>query len=554
MIVVRAELDLEAQPTKSAAYIPAGATPADLAAFAEAQIPVVQGFEAVGTPIGTAEFVNEFLEERVQRLDLLASRVIALKAQSQTVSKPVSLQGLFAITRLCIPATFSHLLRTVYPSVILPYARRVDEIVIRTTLQAGGFPVLAAADPGDPERQRTAERLFLRIPHGGMGIYRCTANSRAAFLGGAALTCDTVSDLGMDVTKPEFAQLPYVREHKEALEWIQQRLPDCAEIEKWTLNSIFGASEQKIQRLIMQELAKADLKDILASFPDSDVGRRRRAEFQECGEPKAGAWVQARASDPLCVLNNGEFWIGFALRLGLAHRLYPEVSPNAICKACKSPVGGDLPFHAFGPCSKAARRQRNLRHTAIKNRIATCERTALPGTTIIMEPSVVAITGALPTAQKYAKSRADIFSRPPNSLGYIIDVTVVDATSGPAPATNTSYEAGKGTEQAFDDKVTKYTQKRFNNLTKSQFRAAAFDIRGAPSRSTLRYLKELKFRESQSNRSIPRSVIASRLYQRVSVAIIQSVAYNVMEFRLLRVPVAVPVAGPLAGPVAVAAG
>jgi len=552
MTAVRAELDLEAQPTKSAAHIPAGATPADTAAFAAAHIPVVQGIDAVGTPIGTPEFVNNFLEERVQRLDRLASRVIALKAQSQTVSKPVSLQGLFAITRLCIPATFSHLLRTVYPSVILPYAQRVDEIVVRTALQAGGLPVLATADPEDSERQRTAERLFLPVPMGGMGLYRCSANSRAAFLGGAKLTCDTVRDLGMDATKPEVAQLPYVREHREALEWIQQHLPDCAEIEKWTLGSIFGASEPKIQRFIMQELAKADLKDILASFPDSDAGRRKRAEFMECGEPKAGAWVQARASDTLCVLTNGEFWVGFAMRLGLAHRLYPEVSPNAICKACNCPVGHDLPAHAFGPCSKPARRGRNLRHTAIKNRIATCERTALPGTTVIMEPSVFAVTGVAPTAQKYARSRADIFSRPPNSLGYVIDVTVVDATSGPAPATNTSYKAGKGTEQAFDNKMTKYTQKRFK-LTKSQFRAAAFDIRGAPSTSTLRYLKELKLRESESNRSIPRSVIASRLYQRVSVAIIQTVAINVMEFRLLRVPVAVPVAGPLAGPVAVAA-
>ena len=551
--VVYAELDLEAQPTKSAAFIPAGATEADTQALAAARIPITRGIDAVGTPLGSTEFVREFLEQRVQELDRLASRVIALKARSQTVSKPVPLQGLFAVTRLCIPATFSHLLRTVYPSVILPYAERVDEIVARTALLAGGLTTVAAAPPADPERQRTVQRLFLRCQLGGMGLFSCATNARAAFLGSAALTCETVRDLGIDAIKPDVAQLPYVRELKSAIEWLQQRLPDSAEIKNWTLNSIVGARRQHLQHFISAELAKADLADILASFPDTEEGRRGRAVFQECGQPKAGAWVQARASDPHCVLNNGEFWIGFAMRLGLDHKLYPEVSPHAVCKACKKPIGHSIPGHCFGECSMPARRGRNLRHTALKNSIATVERNAVPGTNIIMEPFVAAATGAVPTESRFAKSRADVFSRPPGSLGYIVDATIVDATLGPAPATNTSYEAGKATEQAFAEKVTQYTSTRFN-LDVGRFRAAAFELRGAPSKSTLNYLKEIKNRESNCNKSTPRSVIACRLYQRVSVAILRAIAYNVMEYRCWKVPVAVPVVPPAAVPAAGAAG
>ena len=81
------------------------------------------------------------------------------------------------------------------------------------------------------------------------------------------------------------------------------------------------------------------------------------------------------------------------------------------------------------------------------------------------------------------------------------------------------------------------------DLDPRSFRAAAFDIRGAPSKSTLAYLKEIKNRESKFNPKTPRSVIACRLYQRVSVAIQRAIAYNIMEFRLWRVPVAVPVLG-----------
>ena len=158
-----------------------------------------------------------------------------------------------------------------------------------------------------------------------------------------------------------------------------------------------------------------------------------------------------------------------------------------------------------------------------------------------MEPFVTATTGAVPTDAKFAKSRADVFVRPPGSLGYIVDATIVDATLGLEPAPNTSYEAGKATEQAFDEKVTQYTSERFI-LDKQRFRAAAFDFRGAPSKSTLVYMKEIKHREIKANPKTPRSVIACRLYQRISVAIQRAIAYNVMEYRLWRVPVAVPVA------------
>ena len=118
---------------------------------------------------------------------------------------------------------------------------------------------------------------------------------------------------------------------------------------------------------------------------------------------------------------------------------------------------------------------------------------------------------------------------------------------------NTSYEAGKATETAFTAKVTQYTSTRFSGLDPRRFRAAAFELRGAPSKSTLVYLKEIKHREISHNKSTPRSVIACRLYQRVSVAIIRAIAYNVMEYRCWRVPVAVPVAAPAAVPAAGAA-
>ena len=68
------------------------------------------------------------------------------------------------------------------------------------------------------------------------------------------------------------------------------------------------------------------------------------------------------------------------------------------------------------------------------------------------------------------------------------------------------------------------------------------------------YLREIIDRESSKCEGLThKSIIASRLYQRVSVAIQKSVAYNILEYRYWRVPVRVPtvqlpVAAPLAAP------
>ena len=45
-------------------------------------------------------------------------------------------------------------------------------------------------------------------------------------------------------------------------------------------------------------------------------------------------------------------------------------------------------------------------------------------------------------------------------------------------------------------------------------------------------------RESTSKPMTPKSVIAARVYSRISVAIQRAIAYNTMEFRLWRVPAA----------------
>jgi len=290
------ELDLTAQRAKCSGHIPAGPTATDRAAFAAAGIPLTDsvadaesdGVMATGTPVGSAQYVKATLDAAVAKLEQLAASVMGLKTQALALGKQlaVPLQGLFAIVRLCLPSTFSHFMRTVYPSIVRPFAERVHEIVLKAALEACGLPALAAADARNAERRAVARRLFLVVPLGGMGVYSCAANVDAAFLGSAALTCETVRDLGVSPLDAGAAGTPYITELRNALARVQARLPNCDEVKGWTVESLLSKRQPRVQHIISAELAKVELAEIMAAFPDTEQGRQAQAEFAECGAPK----------------------------------------------------------------------------------------------------------------------------------------------------------------------------------------------------------------------------------------------------------------------------
>ena len=554
--VVRQELDLEAQPSKSEAYVSGGATQEDLESLRAVGIPYSNGVMATGTPVGTREYVERFLEHRVSDLMRLAQEIRSLRdaARDPKFGEPVSTQGLFALVRLCVPSTFSYLLRTVYPSVIAPYAKRVDDVVTKLALDVIGFHDLTTADFLESTKgQIVTRRLFLAIPRGGMGLFSCVDNMQAAYVGSAALTCSLLRDLGVDPATEAAATCAHVQELGDAITALRTRLPKCDEIAQWTIASILKQSQPERQRFVSARLAEASAAHIRTLFPETSEGRRDLVEFAECGAPKAGAWLAVRSLDKMSTLTNGEYWIASAFRLGITEQLYPHVPPSAVCKGCKHPIGPDVARHALS-CSKQGRRGRHIRHTALKYAIQALEARSEAGTWVLNEPNVAACLDIRPSKDEYRGSRGDAFVRTPSGANYVVDVTIVNAASDYEHA-NITFKAGEETEQAFKDKVAQYSEERFPTMdAKANLRIAAFDVRGGASKGTLDYLREIIDRESSKCEGLThKSIIASRLYQRVSVAIQKSVAYNILEYRYWRVPVRVPtvqlpVAAPLAAP------
>ena len=174
------------------------------------------------------------------------------------------------------------------------------------------------------------------------------------------------------------------------------------------------------------------------------------------------------------------------------------------------------------------------------------------GTHVINEPNIKAQLGVNTSLPKWDRSRGDVGVRTADGRSlYIVDVTIVDATLSLKP--NKPYKMGEGTEEAFCTKVAEHTERFPDSDVAKNLRVGNCDLRGGLGKGFLAYLKELNAREHRNNKHIRKSVIASRNYQRISVAIQRCVAYNVAEYRYWRVPVAAPAARAESLPVAAAA-
>ena len=397
---------------------------------------------------------------------------------------------------------------------------------------------LASADPRSPSFVAAGQRLFLPVILGGMGLFSCVRNMDAALLGSALLTCDLVRELRGDASPaPTVADdIPYVLEHRAALERVRASVPGSVELQQWTYQSLFEKGVPDRQQFIAEELANVACADILRSFDVSTTeGTARYKAFVECGALKAGSWVTAGALDYHSRLTNGEWFLSAAARQGI--NPYPEVSPHAICRSCNHPIGPDVVDHA-NHCDSCRRRAQALRHTVVKTSTIIIERKSEHGTYVTPEPFVQAIFGGPdcmpPSSPAFIRSRADLYVRTPGGASYIVDVTIIDATRDPSPAA--TYVMGAATELAQHEKMVQY-KTRFPRLdVPSQLRVAAFDVRGGISTGTYAYFQEIIARESASKPSTPKSVIANRVYSRFSVSVQRSIANNIMEFRYGQVP------------------
>jgi hypothetical protein len=102
---------------------------------------IVKGIKIGGAPIGNDAFVRAFLQERLGKLDAVATLLEAAAMDSEHVAP---WQGLFALVKNCVAPRFHFLARVLLPSHSTPFAKQVDARMALLALRVSGHQLAAS--------------------------------------------------------------------------------------------------------------------------------------------------------------------------------------------------------------------------------------------------------------------------------------------------------------------------------------------------------------------------------------------------------------------------
>ena len=193
------QIGVTSRPDKDAAVArdPTQLTEAHRQALADARVPLVDGFEVVGVPLGSAGFTSAKLDAVVVGIKAKADALV----QTQKAS-PNTVQSLVTSACLGLASMFNHQMRSLPPDTVIAHARQVDQISVSCLRSLLG---LTHVDLETAEGIEFTERLLsIFLSEGGMRLQSCARAVDAAHIGHWALIGPTVQKMmpGLQLTDP----------------------------------------------------------------------------------------------------------------------------------------------------------------------------------------------------------------------------------------------------------------------------------------------------------------------------------------------------------------
>ena len=127
----------------------------------------LDGFTAVGTPLGSAEYVSNALGRRAATVETLVDTLVQL---------PLSAESQFLLLRASLQDRMVHLMRTVPREALATHMRRKDAAVWPGAAAVFDFPAGVGeygADMEDPDKacSTLGRQMMLPLRHGGLGLH-----------------------------------------------------------------------------------------------------------------------------------------------------------------------------------------------------------------------------------------------------------------------------------------------------------------------------------------------------------------------------------------------
>jgi hypothetical protein len=573
--VFKAKLGLSMNQTKLKAVGGSQFEPSaqDLAALAGIGAEIVPGIKLSGAPFGSDEYVSQFLEERLGRLDAIAV-LLESAVLDRKLSTRVSWQSLLSLVQKCVATRFHFLTRVLLPSQMESFAAKVDDRLVVLALRVSGHWLAASEDLtllGDPTlRNRT---VLLPTAWGGLGVPRMPV--LAGFIGAAALIGPAITGL---VPETNFnADTRYRRELAAALESVRDAINapppyappgvahaddgddeppdpppdqppdpgirrvgkpvDSAVLKKLSIDSIHTSSIRKVQGAVSKKLAAVEAAAVHAALLQklSPCSTAAAARFVDRWQRGASAWLHASRKDPRQRFKNAEFRIAVGTLLGL--KCFKEVPASTPCPHCHAAIGEDLIEHALR-CKAAYTGDNNRRHQAMQQILLYLLR--LGGATVVATPGVVSFTGADAKDASHDGRQLDLGIRGlDNGDDIALDLCVSDSGTGKV---SVNYKTGNKCEAKSKAKKAKYLA-RFNNIKSGELCIPGYGRSGSRSKDAVDLQKRITKAIAAANPTVPYSVTAARVGQLISVALQKAVAYNALDFRWTKLPKARVVGG-----------
>jgi len=508
------------------------ADPQKMAALLERNIKLVDGAVVLGIPVGTDSFIRSHLNAEVEEIREVARDISEAAGKDEKLTR----KCLVRMIRMCVPSKFMHLMRVVDPRLTRPFAKRVDRITVAATLNAAG---IGHADPSHLSNDTLHDRVLLPLSKGGCGGGSCEQAVDAAYVGSWAQTCERVKVLNKSlVISPN---LPCVQALQVALNRVKAAMPvdvlhasdkkAVAEIHALTLEMITEETTRGLQAKISNLIALQTQSSIITrlSVPGKEADLR---VFRSCCGAKAGSWLNSSDSRFDTQMTDPEFAVTFAMRLGIEP--FADVDAEYMCKRCGELMGNSCTHATL--CRKGGSAGRTERHDELKHAFARAVREYDNTSRVRIEPNVVRHCKL--SAKDHAKShrcRADVLVT--NAVGArIFDFVVSNAAAASAP-TAAKNKSGVVAQREVQAKNRKYTTS-FNGVRPGEnFFACAAEAHGCLHPlflSVLRDLIDIKD-DAGLEKETPKSVHASRLYERIGVALQRGNAQGILDFRYLEI-------------------
>jgi hypothetical protein len=475
-------------------------------------------------------WIRAKLNEKVEAVREDATEIVNVIGKSDKLTR----KALTSVVRLTTTAAFTHIIRGVAPSVAEEYAKRVDRIAVAATLSTGGLGHI------DPRAPRVSDRVLLSMECAGAGVGSLAMSKDAAFIASFATTHKVVRTL-MHKDTQFLASLPSLKELDAALARVKskcrnvarQKSKDEMAVMELTTESLLGNAEHghsfdNLQSTITAMLNRAQqariIEELKSEGKDADV-----RSFISCGGRKAGNWVVSSIKGQGTYMDNMQFTIALALRLGVEP--FADIKPGHECGLCGKEVTSSATHAALCTRGGAGTSTRNERHYAFNTEIARILKWLDPTTRVRFEPEIVRHFHKQPKNWKEdSLRRGDLWIRTATE-SYILDTSIGMAAAASYQSLYASTErAGVVARKLAKDKVLQYVS-TFINFKEHEIIAACAEAEGAMDIFFLNYIKKRIEAACDTNPALVRSRVAAEVYERLSVSIQRAGADGVINWR-----------------------